>query len=72
MSANRSASASRRVPAFVAGTAALFALVLNGCDASDPHVPAVVRAPASAPPASPPYAVASQNGLAPPVIHTVD
>jgi len=50
----------------------LFALVLSGCDASDPHVPAVVRAPASVPPASPPPAVASQNVLAPPVIHTVD
>jgi len=28
--------------------------------------------PASVSPASPPHAVASQNGLASPVIHTVD
>ncbi|CAJ0795826.1 hypothetical protein LMG7141_03148 [Ralstonia condita] len=72
MSANRKASAPRRVRVLVSGGVALLALVLSGCDAADPHVPAVVRAPASVPPASPVQAVASQNGLAPPVIHTVD
>ncbi|WP_316664005.1 hypothetical protein [Ralstonia psammae] len=72
MSANPKASAIRRVSTASACVAALSALVLSGCDAADPHVPAVVRAPAFAPPASPPQAVASHDGLAPPVIHTVD
>ena len=58
--------------------AATLALALSGCDAADPHVPAVVRAPASAlspspsPAPSSTQAVATQNGLAPPVMHTVD
>jgi hypothetical protein len=55
----------------------MFALALNGCNAADPHVPAVVRAPASPlspSPSSPSFtqAAAVQNGLAPPVMHTVD
>lgn len=62
--------------------AAMLALALSGCDVADPHVPAVVRAQVSAlapsgpspAPSSPlsSRAVAMPNGLAPPVIHTVD
>lgn len=55
--------------------AVLLALVLGGCDAADPHVPAVVRAPASlASPSTQSFAqpAATQSGLAPPVMHTVD
>lgn len=61
--------------------AVLLALVLGGCDAADPHVPAVVRAPASlASPSTAPspsaqsfaQPAATQSGLAPPVMHTVD
>ncbi len=57
--------------------AAMFAFALGGCNAADPHVPAVVRAPASplSPSPSLPFsnqAAAVQNGLAPPVMHTVD
>ncbi|PLT16607.1 MULTISPECIES: hypothetical protein [Ralstonia] len=49
------------------------ALALSGCDA-DPHVPAIVRAPAPAPapPAASAQPMAAPNGLAPPVLHTVD
>ena len=68
--------AASRLPFHAAiSLAAMFAFVLNGCNAADPHVPAVVRAPAS--PLSPSLpsstqAAAVQNGLAPPVMHTVD
>lgn len=71
MSASRDASATGRWPVVSAGAAALSALVLSGGDAADPHVPAVVGAPAPLPPASPPHGAASQSGLAPPKIHTV-
>lgn len=72
--------AASRLPFHAAAfLAALFALAVSGCDAADPHVPAVVRAPASAlspssAPSSPlsPRAVALPNGLAPPLMHTVD
>lgn len=59
--------------------AAMLALALSGCDAPDPHVPAVVRAPSSerspSPAGSSPLsaqAAALPSGLAPPVMHTVD
>ncbi|MGM3275178.1 hypothetical protein [Ralstonia sp. 24A2] len=64
-------------PAMLA--AAAFAVVLAGCDAADPHVPAVVRAPVStlSPSPSSQQAAAAlptmpRDGLAPPVMHTVD
>ncbi|WP_232314018.1 hypothetical protein [Ralstonia sp. A12] len=64
-------------PAMLA--AAALAVGLAGCDAADPHVPAVVRAPASTLPPSPSSTQAAaalpavrRDGLAPPVMHTVD
>lgn len=57
---------------------AALAFALAGCDAADPHVPAVVRAPASAlfaspsSPSSTPATAIWRGGLAPPVMHTVD
>ncbi|CAJ0814399.1 hypothetical protein [Ralstonia flaminis] len=76
MYANRAASRPFFRPAILVAVALNFALV--GCDAADPHVPAVVRAPASTLSLSPSSTQAAalptiaRDGLAPPVMHTVD
>ena len=78
---SESRAASRRLFSPVLLTAVAFAFALAGCDAADPHVPAVVRAPSqvsqsiSSSPSSPQAAAlptAARDGLVPPVMHTVD